>query len=60
MSVGRSSYSRVLGMLASLYVELVEAVFSKFTEFVQLALNGFSFCLTILTNEWWQTVAFDE
>ena len=37
MSVGRSSYtSRVLGMLASLYVELVEAVFSKFTEFVQL------------------------
>ena len=38
MSVGRSSYTgRVLGMLASLYVELVEAVFSKFTEFVQLS-----------------------
>ena len=52
LSVGRSSYtSRVFGTLASLYVDLNEAVFSKFTEFVQLTLNGFSFHLAILTNE---------
>ena len=41
-------------------VELAEAVFSKFTELVQLALNGFSIHLAILTNERQQTVAFSE
>ena len=35
LSVGRSSYtSGVLVTLAYLYVELAEAVFSKFTKFV--------------------------
>ena len=52
--------SKVLGTLASLYVELADAVFSKFMELVQLAFNGFSFCSAILTNERRQTIAFGE
>ena len=40
----QSSYtSGVIGTLASLYVEPAEGIFSKFTEFVQLALDGFCF-----------------
>ena len=41
-------------------VELAEAVFSKYTELVQVALNGSSFSLAILTNERQQTAAFGE
>ena len=41
-------------------VELAEAVFSKFTELVQLALDGFSFRSAVLTNEQRQAVAFSE
>ena len=40
----QSSYtSGVRGTLTSLYVEPAEAIFGKFTEFVQLALDGFCF-----------------
>ena len=61
LSVERSSYTgRALGTLASLCMELAEAVFSKFTEFVQLVYNGFSFRLAILTNERRWTIAFRE